>query len=39
MNKDFRRTFLDESVEHIMEELSPLGFIHGMEEDKEWELV
>ena len=39
MNKDFRRTFLDESVEHIMEELSPLGFIHGMEEEREWELV
>ena len=39
MNKDFRKTFLEESAEQIMEELLPLGFIHGMEESNEWELV
>jgi len=27
---DFRRTFIEESSDAMMEELSPLGFIHGM---------
>jgi len=40
MNTDFRKTFIEESTEEMMEELSPLGFFEGMEDmSAEWKAV
>jgi len=41
MQKDFRKTFIEESCEEMMEELSPLGFFEGFDDqDKgEWRLA
>lgn len=41
MQKDFRKTFIEESSEVLMEELAPIGFFDGLESDDsgEWEKV
>ncbi len=41
MQKDFRKTFIEESSEDLMEELSPIGFFDGMDDVQsgEWEKV
>lgn len=41
MQKDFRKTFIEESSEDLMEELSPIGFFDGMDDAQsgEWEKV
>lgn len=40
MQKDFRKTFIEESLDTLMEELSPIGYFDGFEDQQgEWQAV
>lgn len=39
IEKNLKKVIIDENIEEIMEELSPIGFFSGIEEEKYWEIV